>query len=120
MERYFQKLVNNYFPCKCKIPITTTIPHKPPTKKDPEVTASPQIEAPIPDKPVLMMALLGVTDGAGAMSVGFGFTFGISFAKATNAGPKSVTPKMAKEVVKPIPNDFLFERGFSRASFNFS
>jgi len=68
---------------------------------------------------MLIISLLGGTDGAGAMSVGFGFPFGISFATADNAGPNNVKPKIPTAVVKPIMKDFRFYLGFSLYSLNF-
>lgn len=68
---------------------------------------------------MLIISLLGSTAGAGTMSVGFGFPFGISFATADNAGPNNVKPKILTAVVKPIMKDFRFDFGFSLDSLSF-
>jgi hypothetical protein len=72
-----------------------------------------------PDRSALIISLLGGTDGVGAMSVGFGFNFGRSFATANNDGTKNVKPKIATEVVTPRMKDFRFDLGFSLDSLNF-
>lgn len=102
------------------MPITTKQPQAIPIANEPEVTAKAHTEPATPDRPALTISVLGVGDGAGAMSVGFGLPFGISLATADNAGPNSVKPKIATAVVTPRMKDFRFDRGFSLASLNFS
>jgi hypothetical protein len=114
-----------YFPCICKIPATIIQPQAIPTANEPEVIARAHTEDATPDRPVLIISLLGGTDvlggpdGTGAMSVGFGFPSGRSFATANNAGPNNVIPKIAKAVVTPRMKDFRFDLGFSLDSLNF-
>ena len=102
------------------MPITIIKPQATPTANEPEVIARPHTEPARPDRPVIPISLCG-TDigGAGAMSVGFGFPCGISFATADNAGPNNVKQKIPRTVVKPIIKDFRFDLGFSLDSLNF-
>jgi hypothetical protein len=83
------------------------------------VIARAHTEDAIPDRPALVISLLGGTDGTGAMSVGFGFPFGRSFATANNAGPNNVKPKIATAVATPRMKDFRFDLGFSLDSLSF-
>ena len=101
------------------MPITTKQPQAIPTANEAEVTARANTEPATLASLASTISLLGGTDGARAMSVGFGFPFGISFATADNAGPDNIKPKIPTAVVKPITKDFRFDLGFSLASLNF-
>jgi hypothetical protein len=116
-------LSNNYFPCAYELPITIIKPQSAPTANEPEVMDRRHT---VPAKPFRVLVIIsepggkgGVTDEGGIMSVGFGLTFGISFATVDKAGPNNVKQKRPTTVENPIKKCFRFDFGFSLYSLNF-
>ena len=101
-----------YFPWAFRIPIATTTPHTTPTAKEPELMATVHKYAVIPDSPLIIFVLGGISTWFEGDSLpGIGTSFGISFATADNTGVSCITPKIPRTVVKPKNKDFRFDFG---------